>query len=170
MISEPADSPLIPARRHRLVRIVGGHRTPRTAYISLVVALGMALLLFTYWRLWQSDGALDPPPQRPLEQVELTWKCALGHRFKAFGQRGPRACSICARQADIVARYTCGKHEPVDVFVRLGPDWSETYDDRYLRFADTPLAPAATGLTCSRCGLRLRSLGPDPLPQARGKK
>jgi hypothetical protein len=151
------------------VRIVGGNRGSRTAYISLLIALVVALMALGYWRVWRSDQP-SPPPQRALADIELTWKCPAGHRFTANGQIGPRTCEVCQKPADIVARYTCGKHEPVEIFVRVEPDWSPGNPNLTLRLGDGPPMPSGVGLKCPKCGLRLRAANPDPLAGVRGRK
>ncbi len=154
-----------PSTRRRTVRIVKQRTASRPAVISLLIAVALALLLPLAWRYWRPE---EPPPplQRTLVDVELEWKCPVGHSFRAAGQVGGRACWTCDRTAFPVTDYTCRVHGPFEVQVRFAVGDDGVPRMASLRWPGEEWVSAEDGLPCPRCSRRLVYLKADPLGRA----
>jgi len=133
----------------------------------LITSLAAAALLGVWW-VWAPE---EPQTgyQRSLDEVELRWKCAAGHRFTAPGQAEPCNCPKCGAKAEIVDVYRCPEHGEFDVFVRLGPvEGTGRYAARQLRLDRGEWVSVAEGLKCPRCGRKLVRPPRDPANSFQG--
>ncbi|MCH8250975.1 MAG: hypothetical protein IID36_00830 [Planctomycetes bacterium] len=130
--------------------------------MSLIVAVISAFVVYTAWHMWQTEPP-PPPVVRGLADVDLDWKCATGHRFRAKGQLSPRHCPRCAAEAEIVDRYDCVKHGSIEVAVRIEIDPAGVAVPGRFRIGDGDWAPAGEGPVCPHCQKLMRRPRRDPL-------
>lgn len=149
-------------RPRRTVRIVKPRTLPRTATVSLAVALGAAVCLLALWHFWQREEVV-PPHQRILTEWETDWKCDDGHMFHAAGQVEPRACWTCGKPAYPVASYKCPGHGAYEVTARFTLDDNGNPKVSHLRLPGRSWVSVEGGLRCPRCSRRLVYEGPDPM-------
>jgi hypothetical protein len=108
-----------------MVRVAADKSETRSAWLSLIGALAVALLAvaaLTYFR--------EPPPaaapQRRLTNSPVKWTCELNpaHEFTAPGRFDPLPCSAagCPGQCSIRVRFRCLAHERgFDAWLRFEP-------------------------------------------------
>jgi len=158
--SQPSGS--YTGRHRRTVRILKPKSASRTARLSLVTAVGVAIVTLALWRVWRHEDDVAPPGRRLID-VELTWRCEAGHTFQAAGQLLPRQCWICDRQAFPLIVMYCPTHGAFDVLVRFAPGTDNVPEVAQLKLVGYRWVDAAEGLTCPRCREKLIYKGPDPL-------
>jgi hypothetical protein len=156
--------------RRPSVRIVGPRRISRNSAITLVLVCLAALAIPAGWRLSRSDEPLRAL-QRRLEEVELEWKCPLGHVFYAAGQVEPRRCWECDRESYPVTHFACAVHGPVEVLIKYRRTSEGAAEVWQLRpWSGGVWVAAADGVNCPRCGRRLAYRPNDPLEAKRSGK
>lgn len=146
-------------RRRRTVRIVRP-RLPRTAALSLLVAVVTAGVLFGVWRFFRQDEhpVINP---RGLSDVYLNWRCTVGHSFRALGQVQPRACPTCGRLSYPVAVFLCPEHGEHEVAIRYALDADGEPQPTEFRVGRGKWV-SLEDLRCPRCAHRLIRKPRDP--------
>ena len=166
---QPADSQTDRpgAVRRRTVRIVKSRTTSRASTVSLALAIGAAFFMLALWWMWRDDDVVFPP-QRTLTAVEMTWKCPVGHVFRAAGQIESRACWTrnCDRPAYPVAQYACPEHGAYEAAVRFRRGENGAASVAELRLIGRDWV-AADKVACPRCGKGLIYASRDPLESVR---
>lgn len=156
-------------KRRRTVRIVGSRSATRSALVSLSLAIVVALLVFSVWRVLREDDTRPTAP-RTLEQLTLEWKCDQGHVFDAAGQVGPRECWICDHEAYPISRqYACPVHGAHEVAVRFTIGDHGVPRPLELRLPELGWMPVEEGVPCPRCARPLVYMGRDLLSRAKGR-
>lgn len=157
-----------PKRAHppprRTVRIVK-RRTSRPANISLAVAAAAAVVLLAVWRLWQTEEVIVPQ-QRQFRDIDVVWKCEVGHSFKAAGQIGSKACWTCDRPAFPVTYYACRIHGPYEIAARFAAGEGGVARISELRRPGLEWVSIEEGVNCPRCKRRLVHKTRDPAENA----
>ena len=161
-MTTPAEGLSTPRHGKRKVRIVRKKTGTRAALASLIVASLAAAALFGVWSF--VDG---PEPERPyvrdFTEVQYTWSCSDGHRFRALGQVEPRLCPHCGKEAFVVDTYVCEKHGAIEVFVRFHPGCTSTNNAYDLKLPNRRWTPAQEGISCPKCTRKLSKARKDPL-------
>ncbi|MGB2986677.1 MAG: hypothetical protein WBE26_12435 [Phycisphaerae bacterium] len=141
----------------------------RAANVSLVAAAAAAVVLLAVWRLWRTEEVVQPYRQT-LANVELEWKCAAGHSFRAAGHTfdtdgltKPRLCWTCDRAAYPVARYTCLDHGSYELAVRFAVGDDGVAKVSQVRWPGQSWVSAEEGLHCPKCNAPLVYTRKDPL-------
>jgi len=149
-------------KHRRTVRIVKKRTIPRAAYVSLAAAAAAAALLFTLWRALKSE---DPPAPhiRLLDDVELEWRCADGHRFTAYGETTPVACPTCGEDAYPVASFQCPVHGNFDVAFQFKQDAGGRAAPTAMKAPGGAWEPFSTRPHCPRCRRPMKRESVDPL-------
>lgn len=144
------------------MRIVEPRVNWRAVVPALVVTGAAALLFVVSWRLWTNE---DHPAayRRQLRDVEIDWRCANGHAFRAAGGVDAATCPTCKASATPVAVYVCEVHGPFEVAARFGlnADGREVVTQRRVPgkdWVDANLPPA-----CPKCGKVMTRPKVDPL-------
>jgi len=145
-----------------MVRIRPEKPQRTTAVISFVMALVAALAIFLGWRFWWRRNAPEPPRQRNITDLTVTWECPTGERFDAPGGYKPLPCSQDGDFADIVLRFDCQKHGRFDCFVRYTEDAAGYSRITQVRHGQGEWLSAKDGVRCPRC--ERRADRPDPWP------
>lgn len=157
-------------RRHT-VRIVKRRTPSRVAILSLMMAMSAAAIAFFAWRWWRPAAGRVAVYQRTISDIEMSWKCEVGHSFIAPGQVADRLCATCNQPAYVVAAYECARHGVFEVSVRY-----TTGDDGFPRISQRRVGhgnwvPAKDPVSCPHCQAPMVRKQTDPLDTLnRGKK
>ena len=128
---------------------------------SMIPVVLPALVLLAVWRLWQTEEVIVPK-QRRLVDIDVVWKCEVGHSFRAAGQVGSKACWTCDRPAFPVTQYACRFHGPYVVAVRFEAGEDGVARITEMRRPGFEWVSIEEGLKCPLCGRRLVYKPRDP--------
>lgn len=92
-----------------------------SAIISLLLALGAGIILFSVWSLLRSQASLGAT-QRRLSDVIVNWTCVNGHRFRGPGAHVSIRCPECAALAHVAVTYACPRDGEIPALVRYERD------------------------------------------------
>ncbi len=134
-----------------MVRIRNDKPQRTTAMISFVMVVVAALAIFVGWRLYIGKHTPQPPRQRNITDLTVTWECPSGERFQAPGGYKPLPCSRDGQFADIVLPFTCRKHGSFECFVRYEQDPDGRSRLVQYRHGTGPWKPVGDGVRCPRC-------------------
>lgn len=135
---------------------------PKPALVSLVATAGVAAALIVIW-IMIGDEPETPAVMRNLSDVELTWRCEVGHVIKGPIPAGLPHCTNCGREAWAVIDFNCPNHGRVEVEASFEADPSGVA--RIARFRATRGEWVRVGnpLLCPKCGAELKRKLDDPL-------
>lgn len=116
-----------------MVRVAADRSETRSAWLSLIAAVGVALLAigaFTTFR----EPAPSAAPQRILTDYPARWTCELNptHEFTAVGRYESLPCRFpgCSGHCFIRQRFVCPDHGSFDAWIQLSH--GATRDDEYV--------------------------------------
>lgn len=150
------------------VRIVRHRKIPRSAVWSLVAASLVLIFLF----LASRKGNEDFPsvfPARSLADIQLEWKCPVGHSFQMAGKTGVRRCIACNRPTTPVTQYSCEDHGRYEVRVEFAESEAGAPQVARVKLPGRSWADAPAGLRCPKCRKKLRLSRRDPLEGGSGR-
>lgn len=154
----------------RTVRIVKPRTYSKTAIISLSVLALAALCLPGIWHVSRREKPEEGIVRRELGDVELTWRCAAGHTFRAAGQVESRLCWTCDRMSFPQTRYTCQTHGSFKAVVKFAHAEDGVPHVSEVRLIGRDWVKLSDGLKCPRCTNELIYLPPDPLETLRRRQ
>jgi len=100
---------------------------------------------------------------RTLSDVELTWRCEVGHVVKAAIPNGLPRCPNCGRPMVALLKFECPKDGQIDAEAQFELDESGNPVVSKFRLGGGEWVKAGAPLTCPKCGATVKRVTDDAL-------